>query len=124
MKLPRLCLAAAAASIVLTGGVAIAQQGGSMSSMSGMDRSHMQNMTPTQREMMEVMQKMDRDMMQGMMDPDPGQAWMKSMAAHHQGAIDMSVMIQHHTKNPKVLAEARKTAAENRKSLAELRAKM
>ena len=55
MKLPRLSLAAAAASIVLTGGVAIAQQGGSMSSMSGMDMSHMQNMTPTQREMMEVM---------------------------------------------------------------------
>lgn len=124
MKMSRFSLAAAAATIVLTGGVAIAQQSDSMGSMSGMDMSHMQNMTPTQREMMTVMQKMDRDMMQGMMDPDPGQAWMKSMAAHHQGAIDMSVLIQHHTKNPKVLAEARKTAAENRKSLAELKAKM
>lgn len=124
MKRSRFSLVAAAATIALAGGVALAQQGGSMGSMPGMDMSHMQNMTPTQREMMGVMQKMDRDMMQGMMDPDPGRAWMKSMAAHHQGAIDMSELIQHHTKNPKVLAEARKTAAENRKSLAELKAKM
>ena len=124
MKLPRFTLAATAAAIALTGGVAIAQQGGSMHSMPGMDMSHMQNMTPTQREMTGVMQKMNQGMMQGMMDPDPGRAWMKSMAAHHQGAIDMSELIQHHTKDPKVLGEARKTAAENRKSLAELRAKM
>jgi hypothetical protein len=59
MKLPRFTLAATAAAIALTGGVAIAQQGGSMHSMPGMDMSHMQNMTPTQREMMGVMQKIE-----------------------------------------------------------------
>lgn len=47
-------------------------------------------------------------MNQAMMDPDPGKAGMKSMAAHHQGAIDMSTLILHHTKNPHVLAEAQR----------------
>lgn len=84
----------------------------------------MQNMGPAQNEMMQAMHRMDDAMMKGVMDPDPGKAWMKSMAAHHQGAIDMSVIIQKHSKDPKVLAEARKTEAENRKSLAALRAKM
>ena len=84
----------------------------------------MHNMGPAQNEMMQAMHRMDDAMMKGMMDPDPGKAWMKSMAAHHQGAIDMSVIIQKHSKDRQVLMEARTTEAENRKALAELRAKM
>ena len=36
------------------------------------------------------MDRMNQAMMQGMMDPDPAKAWMKSMAAYHRGAIEMS----------------------------------
>lgn len=79
---------------------------------------------PAQDEMMQAMHRMDDAMMKGVMDADPGKAWMKSMAAHHQGAIDMSVIIQKHSKDRAVLAEARKTEAENRKALAQLRARM
>ena len=84
----------------------------------------MENMGPAQKEMMDAMHRMDDAMMKGMMDSNPGRAWMKSMAAHHQGAIDMSVIIQRHSRDRQVLMEARKTEAENRRSLRELRAKM
>lgn len=97
----------------------VAAQHAHSSSMAGM-----KSMGAAQNEMMQAMHRMDDAMMKGVMDPDPGQAWMKSMAAHHQGAIDMSVIIQKHSKDSKVLAEARKTEAENRKALAELRANM
>ena len=93
-------------------------------SHSGSMASAMKDMGPAQTEMMQAMHRMDDAMMKGMMDPDPGKAWMKSMAAHHQGAIDMSQIIQRHSKDGQVLMEARKTEAENRKSLSELRAKM
>lgn len=73
---------------------------------------------------MDAMHRVDDAMMKGMMDQDPGRAWMKSMAAHHQGAIDMSVIVQRHSRDRQVLMEARKTEAENRKSLRELKAKM
>ncbi|MGF2043699.1 hypothetical protein, partial [Staphylococcus aureus] len=79
---------------------ALAQQGGSMSGMSGM--SDMKNMTPAQKDQMAAMDKMNKAMMEGMMDPDPGLAWMKSMAAHHQGAIDMSEAVLKHTKDEEV----------------------
>ena len=55
---------------------------------------------------------------------DPAKAWMKSMAAHHRGAIEMSQIIMRHTKNAEVLAEARKTVDDNQRALAELQAKM
>ncbi|KIU27450.1 hypothetical protein SR39_29820 [Methylobacterium radiotolerans] len=101
---------------------ALAQQGGSMSGMSGM--SDMKNMTPAQKDQMAAMDKMNKAMMEGMMDPDPGLAWMKSMAAHHQGAIDMSEAVLKHTKDEEVRKEARKTAQENEKALKELEAKL
>lgn len=57
-------------------------QGGHGASMSDMD---MKNMGPLQKASIEAMDKMNKAMMQGMMDPDPNLAWMKGMAAHHQG---------------------------------------
>lgn len=103
------------------------QQGGSMQGMQmqGMQgMPDMQNMNPFQKDTMAAMQKMNQAMMQGMMDPDPGMAWMKSMAAHHQGAIDMSEIVLKHSKDADVAKEARKTAQENEKDLKELQAKI
>lgn len=84
----------------------------------------MKNMSPYQQETMAVMEKMNKAMQQGMMDPDPGMAWMKSMAAHHQGAVDMSEVVLKHTKDAEVTKEARKTVQENERDLKELQAKM
>lgn len=84
----------------------------------------MKNMGPAHHEMMTAMDRMNKAMMQGMMDPDPGKAWMKSMMAHHRGAIEMSQIVMRYSKDPNVLQEARKTATENQRSLAELQAKM
>ena len=113
-------LSIAAAALIMGLASPLAAQHSHSGSMAGA----MKNMGPAQNEMMQAMHRMDDAMMKGMMDPDPGKAWMKSMAAHHQGAIDMSEIIQRHSKDRQVLMEARKTEAENRKSLAQLRAKM
>ncbi|NUZ08450.1 DUF305 domain-containing protein [Schlegelella sp. ID0723] len=91
-----------------------------MPGMSGMSGMH--NMSPAQKEFMAAMDKMNKAMMQGMTDADPGQSWMKQMAAHHQGAIDMSEIVLKHSNDPEVTKEARKTAQENEKSLKELQA--
>ncbi|AWN42556.1 DUF305 domain-containing protein [Methylobacterium durans] len=109
--------------ILASGAVASSAQdhGGSMSSMKGMD---MKNMSPLQKDSMAAMDKMNQAMMQGMMDPDPGIGWMKGMAAHHQGAIDMSDAALKHAKDADVQKEARKTKEENEKSLRELQAKI
>ncbi len=100
---------------------ALAQQGQS-GSMSGM--SDMKNMSPAQKDQMTAMDKMNKSMMEGMMDPDPGLAWMKSMASHHQGAIDMSEAVLKHTKDEDVRKEARKTVQENERALRELETKL
>lgn len=68
------------------------------------------------------MDKMHKEMKQEMADPDPDMAWMKSMAAHHGGAIDMSKIIMRHTRNPDVLNQARKTADENERALKAMQA--
>ena len=88
------------------------------SAKSGMPE--IENMSPFQKETMDAMDKMNKTMMQGMMDPDAGTAWMKSMAAHHQGAVEMSEIVLKHTKDADVTREARKTVQENEKSLKEL----
>lgn len=99
------------------------QMGGmAMPGMQGMQG--MQNMGPAQKELSAAMDRMNQAMMQGMMDPDPAKAWMKSMAAHHRGAIEMSQIIMRHTKNAEMLAEARKTVDDNQRALTELQAKM
>ncbi|SFF81454.1 protein of unknown function [Methylobacterium sp. yr596] len=103
------------------------QGGGSMPGMQmqgSQGMSGMQNMTPFQKDTMAAMDKMNKAMMDGMMDSDPGMAWMKSMAAHHQGAIDMSEIVLKHTKDADVTREARKTAQQNEKDLKELHAKI
>ena len=103
------------------------QGAGSMPGMQmqgGQGMSGMQNMNPFQKETMAAMDKMNKAMMDGMKDSDPGMAWMKSMAAHHQGAIDMSDIVLKHTKDADVTREARKTAQDNEKALKELQAKM
>ena len=115
-------LAGILVALLATPALAQQGQGGSMSGMSGM--SDMKNMTPAQKDQMAAMDKMNKAMMDGMMDPDPGLAWMKSMAAHHQGAIDMSEAVLKHTKDEEVRKEARKTAQENEKALKELEAKL
>ena len=111
----------AAATVAATPALAQHSQMGGMA-MPGMQG--MQNMGPAQKELSAAMDRMNQAMMQGMMDPDPAKAWMKSMAAHHQGAIEMSQIIMRHTKNAEVLAEARKTVDDNQRALAELQAKM
>lgn len=111
----------AAATVTATPALAQHSQMGGMA-MPGMQG--MQNMGPAQKELSAAMDRMNQAMMQGMMDPDPAKAWMKSMAAHHRGAIEMSQIIMRHTKNAEVLAEARKTVDDNQRVLAELQAKM
>lgn len=58
------------------------------------------------------------------MDTDPEMAWMKSMAAHHQGVIDMSEALLKNTKDTEATKEARKTMPQNEKDLKELQAKI
>ena len=128
-----------AATLLVLGGLpAAAQQapasGGSMQGMSdksmqGMSDKSMQgmsdkNMNPFQKDAMSAMDKMNKSMMQGMMDADPEMAWMKCMAAHHQGAIDMSEALLKNTKDGETAKEARKTIQQNEKDLKELQAKM
>ena len=103
---------------------ASAQQGQS-APQSGMTQGMADhNMNAFQKDSMAAMDKMNKAMMEGMMDPDPAIAWMKSMAAHHQGAIDMSEAVVKHTKDIDVAKEARKTAQENEKALKELQTKL
>lgn len=101
-------------------------QGGSMPNMKGMDMKgmDMKNMSPLQKDSMAAMEKMNQAMMQGMMDSDPGVGWMKGMAAHHQGAIDMSDAALKYVKDADVQKEARKSKEENEKSLKELQMKI
>lgn len=114
-------LSIATATVAATPALAQHSQMGGMA-MPGM--KGMQKMGPAQKELSAAMDRMNQAMMQGMMDPDPAKAWMKSMAAHHRGAIEMSQIIMRHTKNAEVLAEARKTVDDNQRALAELQAKM
>lgn len=113
-----------AAILLALGLPAFAQQGqsappsGSTQGMAG------HKMNPFQKDAMAVMDKMNKVMMDGMMDPDPAMAWMKSMAAHHQGAIDMSEVVLKHTKDADAAKEARKTVQQNEKDLKELQAEM
>lgn len=108
-----------------TGVVAQAQSSNSMPGMTMQDSQKMSNMqSPVQKEFMAASDKMNKGMMDGMMDPDPGKSWMKQMAAHHQGAIDMSDVVLKNTKDAEVLKEARKTKEDNEKALKELQAKM
>lgn len=107
-----------------TASLAQQSQGGSMSGMKGMSGMDMKNMGLLQKSSMEDMEKMNKAMMQGMMDSDPDLAWMKSMAAHHQGAIDMSESAIKHSKDEDVIKEARKTKEENEKSLKQLQVKI
>ena len=51
------------------------------------------------------------------MDPDPDVGWMKGMAAHHQGAIDVSEAAIRNTGSEDVRKESRKTRDENERSL-------
>lgn len=117
---------AVSAAVVLGATASIAQQspGGSMSDMKGMSGMDMKNMGPLQKSSMEAMDRMNKAMMQGLMDQDPDLAWMKSMAAHHQGAIDMAEAAIKNAKDKDVLKEARKTKEENEKSLKQLEAKI
>ncbi|MBK3401629.1 DUF305 domain-containing protein [Methylorubrum populi] len=119
MKVVRTALVAMA--IMAPGAMPSFAQGGQGASMSDMD---MKNMGPLQKASMEAMDKMNKAMMQGMMDPEPDLAWMKGMAAHHQGAVDMSEAAIKHSKDETVVKEARKTKEENEKSLREIQAKI
>lgn len=99
---------------------------GSMSDMKGMSDKGMsdKSMNAFQKDAMAAMDKMNKAMMDGMMDPDAGMAWMKSMAAHHQGAIDMSEVVLKNTKDADIIKEANKTVKENETALKDLRSKM
>ncbi len=125
LRMKKLGQFAFAATLLVVGSLpAVAQQaqttpsGGSMQGMSD------KNMNPFQKDAMSAMDKMNKSMMQGMMDADPEMAWMKGMAAHHQGAIDMSEALLKNTKDGETAKEARKTIQQNEKDLKELQAKM
>lgn len=105
----------AAATVAATPALAQHSQMGGMA-MPGMQG--LQNMGPAQKQLSAAMERMN----QAMMAPDPDKAWMKSMAAHHRGAIEMSQIIMRHAKYAEVLAEARKTVTDNQRPLAELQA--
>ena len=60
------------------------------------------------QEYMKSMERMSADMKKGM-DPDPTKAWAKMMAAHHQGAIEMSQIVLKETKDPMIRKMAQKT---------------
>lgn len=107
-----------------TASIAQQGQGGSMLDMKGMSGMDMKSMGPLQKSSMEAMDRMNKAMMQGLMDQDPDLAWMKSMAAHHQGAIDMAEAAIKNAKDEDVLKEAHKTKEENEKSLKQLQAKI
>ena len=84
----------------------------------------MPSMSASKQRYMAAMDKMNKAMMKAMMDRDPGRSWLKQMAAHHQGAIDMSEIVLHEDNDPQVLRLARKTMQENRRALKELQAKL
>lgn len=119
MNIVKIALAAGLmVSALSTATVAQQTPGGSMA---GMD---MKGMGPMQKDSMAAMEKMNKAMMEGMMDPNPDLGWMKGMAAHHQGAIDMSDAAIQHSKSSEVKSEAQKAKQENEKSLKELTMKM
>lgn len=101
-------------------------QGGSMSDMKGMEMKgmDMKSMSPMQKDSMTAMEKMNKAMMDGMMDSNPDLAWLKSMAAHHQGAVEMSEVGLKYIKDEDVRKEARKTIEDNQKSLKEVNMKI
>ncbi len=116
-----------AASLLAATAPATAQQAnhqghGDMKGMQAMPGMEMHDMTPAQKEFHKSMQKMNAEMMQGMMETDPGTAWIKQMIAHHQGAIDMSEVVLKYSKNEQVLKAARKTKEQNGKDKKELEA--
>ncbi len=120
-----LCIAAAMALALPAGaqssmaGMGTTKGMGNMQGMGGM--GNMGPMTPAQHEMMLVMQKMNQNMM-AVKDKDPDRLFAKQMMAHHQGAIDMSEveLKMGHDEGAKRIA--RKTAEENRASIAEIQA--
>jgi uncharacterized protein (DUF305 family) len=96
--------------------------GKSMGDMKGMGGiGEMKSMTPTQHEMMTAMHKMNQNMM-AVKDKDPDHLFAKQMMAHHQGAVDMSEIELRMGHDEGAKAIARKTAAENRASIAEIEA--
>ncbi|MBI5128891.1 MAG: DUF305 domain-containing protein [Rhodopseudomonas palustris] len=117
----RLILFPIAAVLLALSPPVFAQQQGQPEPRSDMTRSMADHtMNALQQDEMAAMEKMNKAMMEGMMDPNPAMAWMKSMAAHHQGAIDMSKVVLRHIKDAEVAKEANKTIQDNETALKEL----
>lgn len=95
-----------------------------MQGMQGMQGMNMQNMSAAQKEYHAAMQKMNQGMMQGLMESDPGKAWLKMMDAHHQGAIEMSDIVIKHSKDQDIVAKARKTKEDTEKDRQEVKTVM
>lgn len=95
--------------------------GHSMQGMQGMQSMNMQNMSAAQKEYHASMQKMNQGMMQGMMESDPGKAWLKMMDAHHQGAIDMADIVMKHSNDQEVVSKAKKTKEDTEKDQQEVK---
>lgn len=131
MKYAKQILAGVAITAVVGLGIpVIAQQQGpgqggrsghSMQGMQGMPGMNMQNMSAAQKEYHDSMQKMNQAMMQGMMEADPGKAWLKMMDAHHQGAMDMADIVMKHSKDQEVVAKAKKTKEDTEKDQQEIK---
>lgn len=76
--------------------------------------------TPANKEYMAAMEKMNKDMMAAT-DQDAAKSFAKKMAAHHQGAIDMSRIVLQHAKDSEIRKIANKTIKEQEKEIKKLK---
>jgi hypothetical protein len=68
-----------------------------------------------------VMERMDGPMMEGMMHPDPDVAFALGMVPHHQGAIDMSMIVLKFGKDPQNQRLAREIIQEQQHQIDQMR---
>lgn len=80
----------------------------------------MSAMNEHQQASMQGMMKMDRDMMQGMMKEDADVAFICGMIAHHQGAIDMSMVELEHGDDPWAKEMAQKVIDAQTREIADM----
>jgi uncharacterized protein (DUF305 family) len=76
--------------------------------------------TPANKEYMAAMEKMNKKMMDAT-DPDPAKSFAKKMIAHHEGAIEMSEIVQKHAKDQQLIAMTKKMTPEQQKDIKELK---
>jgi uncharacterized protein (DUF305 family) len=110
-------IAILATAATLLAAPALAQQAGAQQQ----GHAGMQHGQMAQQDMMKGMQDMHQKMMSAN-DPDPDRAWALKMIEHHRGGIAMSEAVLKHGDDAEIKKMAQKTAAEQRREIAELQA--